>query len=772
MSRGPLALLALLVAFGCSPEKQHDLRNANVLLITLDTTRADRIGAYGYAKASTPNLDRLASEGVLFEECITATGYTLPSHSSIMTGLYPPAHGVRLNGEAALADDQVTLAETLSARGYRTAGFAGAFVLDGRWGIGQGFQHYDDDFQMGDDQKLDLARVQRPANQVVDAALQWLGQDSTKPFFAWVHLYDAHVPYEPPEPFRSRAASPYDGEISFADAQVARLLQWIEQRGLREQTIVIVTADHGEGLGDHGEEEHGYYVYDYAVHVPLIARIPGRTRARVAEQVRTVDIAPTVLELVGGGQAPSPVRPSDARRTGEAPVLHRVMDGESLLPLLDGKQQPVRYAYSESVATKLQYGWAGLYSLRTNTHKFIEAPRSELYELTSDPAEAKNRLDDLRRVAVDLKTRLARLREDAMKRAPKTQEANLDSETLAKLASLGYLSGGRAAETLDERGLADPKDKMHLFDSIGYAANLMSKDVLEEAVEVLELVLHDDPNIPQAQLLAVSAYRKSGRVEKAKQILDANLKKDPGNVHALIAMGEILSQEGRGDDVIAIAKTALAKDAKNARAYELIADAYMQKNDPKGALPNLRKAVEIQPKLSRSRNNLSAALIGTGQLAEAEKELQDILRGHPKFPLANFHLGLLREQQNRLPEAKAAYEAELRNQPKSVVARFNLGNLMLRMGDTAGAETQMRTLIKDDPGSARPYLMLARVLLGRGELREVESLANAGLQRATQPDLKALGYFLLADVYSREGRRAELQEAVRKGNYYRAQIRS
>ena len=740
-------IAAALILGACdSRDASRDLTNANILLVTLDTTRADRIGAYGYAKASTPVLDALARDGILFEHCITPTAYTLPSHSSIMTGLYPPAHGVRLNGDAALADSNETLAEKLKAKGYRTGAFVGAFVLDGRWGISQGFEQYDDKFDLGPDQKLDLARVQRPANKVVDAALQWLGQDSAKPFFAWVHMYDAHTPYEPPQPYAG-----YDGEISFSDSQVGRLLKWLDDRGLRDNTIVVVTADHGEGLGSHGEGEHGYYVYDYAVRVPLIVRIPGSKSARVSRQVRTVDIMPTLLETVAAGK-------SDR------------IDGLSLLPLLSKDDAPERLAYSESMATRLQYGWAALYSLRSQEHKLIEAPRSELYDLASDPGETKNRLDDMRRVAVRLRNELKAIRDDAARRAPKAQEANLDSETVSKLASLGYLGGASSMSTADDKELADPKDKMHLYDSVGYAANLMSKDDYKGAADVLEIVLRDDPNIPQAQLLVVSAYRKTGQTAKAKTILDAYLKKDAGNGRALIAMAEILEEEGRGDEVLAICRSALAKDPQNARAYELMADVHMERNDPRGALPLLRKAVEIQPKLSRSRNNLSAALIGTGQLADAEQLLNDILREHPKFPLANYHLGLLREEQKRPAQAKAAYEAELRNNPKSVVARFNLGNLLLRSGDAAGAEAQMRVLIKEDPQGARPYLLLARVLLGRGQLDEVERLAQAGLERTKEPDLKALGYFLLADVYSREGRRAELQDAVRKGEYYRGLI--
>ncbi len=753
----------LVVFFGRGSSRtvaKGQLRNANILLVTLDTTRADHVGAYGYASAETPNLDALAREGTLFENCITPSAYTLPSHASIMTGLYPPYHGVRVNGASALGDVHTTMAERLAAKGYRTAAFVGAFVLDGRWGLEQGFDRYDDDFKLGQDQKLDLARVQRPANAVVDAALGWLGEESAKPFFAWVHLYDAHVPYEPPEPFRSRFAAGgpnglYDGEIAFADSQVGRLLQWLDEKGVSKNTIVIVVGDHGEGLGSHGESEHGYFVYDYALRVPLILRIPGAhlDGVRLPAQVRTIDILPTVIDLVSGEK----VEP-----------LH----GESLLPLFDAPDaQPSRYAYSESVATKFQYGWAALYSIRTNEHKFIEAPRSELYELSTDPGEANNRYADLRRVSLQLRTELQKVRDEIGKNAPAAEEANVDQETMKMLASLGYVSGS-SAEEQDDSALPDPKDKLHLFDSIGYAANLLSKDDYEQAVEVLEIVLGDDPNIPQAQLLLASAYRKTGRVADAKKILDAYLRKEPGNIPALILMAEILSYEGKRDEVMAICRRALAEDDRNARAYELMAEAHMADRDHAAALPLLRKVVEIQPKLSRSRINLAAALIGLGQLGEAEQILTGIVKDYPKFPLAHFHLGLLREEQGRSGEARAAYQKEVENNPKSVVARFNLGSLLMRGGDAAGAEAQMRAIIAQDPASARAYLLLARALMDRpGQLREVERFAEMGLERAREPDLKALGYFLLADVYSRQGRRPESRAAVRKGQEYRAQIR-
>jgi len=758
---GAVALAASLIFFlTARPSSSRasapaSLAGANVLLITLDTTRADRIGSYGYRGAQTPNLDRLASEGVLFEHCITPSAFTLPSHSSIMTGMYPPYHGVRLNGDAGLADVHTTLAEHLGSQGYRTGAFVGAFVLDGRWGLEQGFDHYDDEFDLAPDQTLDLAGVQRPANLVVDAALNWLGEESGAPFFAWLHFYDAHAPYDPPEPYRSRfdasdPSSQYDGEIAFVDSQVGRVLEWLSSRGLDRNTIVVVVGDHGEALGSHGETEHGYFIYDYAVKAPLILRIPseGLGGKRVASQVRTIDVFPTILELLGS----------------EPDV-----QGESFWPLIAGDEpQEPRYAYSESMATRLQYGWSALYSVRTEQFKYIEAPRAELYDLESDPGETRNQLTEMRRVTHQLRAELARIRAEAAEGAPEAAEANLDEETVAQLSALGYLGGSSAIDE-DDSDLADPKDKLLLYEGVNYGAQLLIGEDYEQAVQVLERVLSEDSEVPQAQLLLVSAYRKTGETERAKGILDRYLKKDAGNPRALIAMAEILSDEGKAEEVIAICRRALAEDEQNARAWELIADVYIERNDHANALPNLRKVVEIQPKLTRSRNNLAASLIGVGELAEAETLLLEIVKQFPKFPLAHYHLGLLREEQGRLKEARAAYEKEVENHPDSVVARFNLGNLMFGFGEFGAAEKQMMEVLERDPRAARAHLMLARALLkSPGRVNEAEASAKAGLDLATEHELKALGYFLLADVYSRQGRRAALEEALRLGRHHQS----
>jgi len=527
----------------------YDLIGANVLLITLDTTRADRIGAYDYPGAETPHLDALAAEGVLFEDTITPTAFTLPSHSSILTGLYPTYHGVRLNGGSALADVHTTFAERLADDGYRCGAFVGAFVLDGRWGLEQGFEHYDDDFEIGGDQRLDLSGVQRPANEVVDAALSWLSDGDQRPFFSLVHFYDPHTPYEPPEPYRSRfgrarardldlgengsAATQsrrlrewldeqnalYDGEIAFADSQIGRLLEWLDVQGLADNTVVVVVGDHGEALGSHGETEHGYFVYDYAVRVPFVIRLPdGDLRGiRVPQQVRTIDIMPTVLDLVGV-EGPAKVH------------------GESLLPLLtDPEREGPRFAFSESMAPSLQYGWSPLYSVRTSDFKFIEAPRAELYDLSEDSGESTNVLTAHPDVAEVLQAALSRILEESAAGAPETQQANLDEQTLSMLAALGYVGGESTSREGED--LADPKDMLHLYQSVGIAAQLISEDDYAGAVRQLEGVLDEDPAIPQARLLLATSYRKVGRTDDAKALLDEFLRDDPEGVVGRVSQG-------------------------------------------------------------------------------------------------------------------------------------------------------------------------------------------------------------------------------------------
>jgi len=382
----------------------------NVILVTLDTTRADHLGCYGDRDARTPNLDALARAGVLFEQAASPAPLTLPAHSSIMTGMYPTHHGVRVNGSTALGQSQTTLAEVLSEKGYETGAFVGAFVLDGRWGLNQGFRVYDDHFDLKKYKHIDLAGVQRPADQVMDAALAWLESHKPDPFFAWIHLYDPHSPYEPPEPFRSQhgqrgLAGLYDGEIAFADEQVGRCVSWLRRNALDEKTILVVMGDHGEGLGSHGEGTHGYFVYDYALRVPFVVATPfSELRGvRVDSQVSAVDVFPTLLALGG---------------IDFAAKVH----GRSLLPvMLDPRREEAVYAYGESMTPNLQFGWSSLLCLRSTRYKLIQAPRPELYDLAVDPEETTNAFDRQPAVARELMQRLDRLVAETSRDAPEPE---------------------------------------------------------------------------------------------------------------------------------------------------------------------------------------------------------------------------------------------------------------------------------------------------------------------------------------------------------------
>jgi arylsulfatase A-like enzyme len=406
-----------------------------VVLITLDTTRADYLGVYGSTHAATPNINSLATRAVVFEQAMTVAPLTLPAHSSLFTGLLPPRHGVRDNADA-LARHHVTLADLLRRRGFQTAAFVSSAILMADRGLASGFETYDDRRASS---RAIAGGLQRPANETVDAALTWLEGRHDKPFFLWVHLYDPHAPYDPPEPFRTAYRdNPYAGEIAFADAEVGRLTVFLEARGLLDHTAVILTADHGESLHEHGEAAHGIFLYQSVVHVPLIVRAPGLTAQRVAAVTRMVDVMPTILDLVGV----------------DGPATN--LDGISLIATMRGTASPDLDAYAES-QYPLEFGWSPLRSLRNGRFKLIAAPRPELYDVESDPAE----LHDLFRTRPALGRAMARRLVEMEHAATGTHGASDSSpapEVAQRLAALGYVAPGPAAASTARGSLPDPKD--------------------------------------------------------------------------------------------------------------------------------------------------------------------------------------------------------------------------------------------------------------------------------------------------------------------------
>ncbi len=399
--------------------------------------------------------------------------FTLPAHSSILTGRYPPGHGVRENVGYTLDPRVPTLAEVLSTAGWSTAGFVSAFVLDGRWGVGRGFGRFFDDFDLSGFESANLSSVQRRGDETVAEAIRWLDErPSDRPFFLWLHLYDPHDPYEPPEPYRSGYADrPYDGEVAFTDSLIGEFRKAFEDRGLLGSTLFILTSDHGEGLGDHGESSHGFFLYDTTVHVGLIVRLPGGSAVgrTVDAAVSHVDLVPTILDAVGL-DAPQP------------------LDGESLLPLIAGiGGDSSRGVYSESLYPLLHYGWAPLRAFRTDDRKLISAPRPEFFDVRTDPREEHDLSLAQPAVVAEFESRLDRLRVEIERGAPSTAAApDLDPETLAQLEALGYAAGQGGVTLAEEndRLRADPKDKIVVHRIIMRAQSQMAtdRDAAEEAL--------------------------------------------------------------------------------------------------------------------------------------------------------------------------------------------------------------------------------------------------------------------------------------------------
>ena len=417
-----------------------------VVIITLDTTRADRLSVYGFMDAAMPHLDRLAREGVVFDQATSVAPLTLPAHCSLFTGLFPPAHGVRDNADRPLSPEHTTLAETLHAHGFRTGAFVGSVVLDADRGLAQGFDHYSGVVSTDASERTPRPPRRRRGDEVVTDAIRWIDGIQGSRFFVWAHLYDPHRPYDPPEPFRSTYTDPYTAEIAFADAQIGRLLEALDRRKLLDRTIVVVAADHGESLGDHGERDHGIFVYESVLRVPLIIRAPNVSPRRIADVVRLVDVMPTVLDLLSMPRHP--------------------VDGKSLAGVLHGDPQHVELdAYSES-QYPLRFGWSPLRALRAGRYKLIEAPRPELYDLDRDPFEQRNLYHERRDLARAFEHRLAtfervigaRPRDGATDPLP-------PGELRERLTSLGYIGSGASPAQSDHHDLPDPKDCMSVFSS-------------------------------------------------------------------------------------------------------------------------------------------------------------------------------------------------------------------------------------------------------------------------------------------------------------------
>jgi len=722
----------------------------NLLLVTLDTTRADRMHAYGFAGIETPNFDRLAREGVLFEEAVAPAPLTLPAHSSIFTGQFPPAHGVRDNGGFFLDDKETTIAERLQARGYATGGFVGAYVLDHKWGIAQGFQTYFDDFDLTKYQSLSLGSVDRPGNEVAERALAWLDTVRAKRFFGWVHFYDAHSPYTPPEPFKSRyAGRPYIGEIAFVDSQLGRLLAYLDEHDLARKTVVVVMGDHGESLGEHGEGTHGFFVYQATMHVPLVIRAPYDAMAgrRVADTVRSIDILPTSLELLG-------IKPADR------------LEGTSVVPLMTGAKRELGLAaYSEAVYPRFHFGWSDLRALTAGRYKYVAAPRPELYDLQQDPKESKNIYLERQALGDRLNQELTALerRMSASASAP-TAAVEVDPEARERLAALGYVGTFVTTASSDRGGLADPKDKIQLFNLMTQARETArhEKDS-DEGLQALKRVVDEDPKVIDAWFMMGNEYYRRHDYARAIDRYKHALELKPDYDLVVINMANAYRALGRDEEAMIGYRRFMELDPKNAQIRYETAQILIDNGKLDEAQAELTHALQLEPKLAAARNALGVLALRRGDLGGAEREIRAAIAEKADVRLAHYNLALLAEERGDFQRAIAEYTREIELHANSYKAAFNLGRVYERVGDRRAQIDAYRKAIEMNPSFAEGHLFLAKAYLDQEhQLDEAVRLARRGIELAPASEYAPLGHYVLADVYSRQGRAADAaQEAAR-----------
>jgi choline-sulfatase len=723
----------------------------NLLLITLDTTRADRMHAYGFDGIETPNFDRLAREGVLFDEAVAPAPLTLPAHSSIFTGAYPPAHGVRDNGGFFLDEKETTLAERLQSRGFATGGFVGAYVLDHKWGIAQGFQTYFDDFDLSKYQTLSLGSVDRPGNEVADRALAWLDKASTSRFFGWVHFYDAHSPYTPPEPFKSRyAGRPYVAEIAFVDSQVGRLLNYLDAHDLVKNTIVVVMGDHGESLGEHGESTHGFFVYQATMHVPLVIRAPydAMVGRRVADTVRSIDILPTVLELTS-------IKTSDR------------LEGTSVVPLMTGAKKELGLpAYSEAIYPRFHFGWSDLRALTAGRFKFVAAPRPELYDLQQDPTESKNIYAERQALGDRLNQELLALegRMSANASAPKPA-VEVDPEARERLAALGYVGTFVTAATPDRAGLADPKDKIQLFNLMTQAREAARHDKdSDEGLKALQRVVDQDPKVIDAWFMMGNEYYRRHDYTRAIDRYKRALELKPDYDLVVINMANAYRALGKDQEAMVGYRRFMELDPKNAQIRYETAQILIDNGKLEEARIELTHALELEPKLAAARNALGVLALRRGDVGGAEREIRAAIAEKADVRLAHYNLALLAEQQGDFQRAIAEYTKEIELHANSYKASFNLGKLYERVGDRTAQIDAFRKAIEMNPSFAEGHLFLAKAYLDTEQnLDEAVRLARRGIELAPASDYAPLGHYVIADVYSRRGRRADAEQEAARG---------
>ncbi len=691
-----------------APPKALAAGPANVLLITLDTVRYDRIGCYGAhsnrVPSFTPSLDSLCNDGIAYTRAFSQVPLTWPSHAAILTGTYPFQNGVQDFTGQPLSPKFRNIAEAFRAHGYATGAVVSSFVLDRSWGLARGFDSYDDAFAGKEFLDRDIALVDRRADKSVDRALTWL-RSAKRPFFFWLHLYDPHSPYDPPEPFKTQFADhPYDGEIAFADSQLGRVFDWLKKSGLYDRTAIVFLSDHGESLGEHGESEHGFFLYHSTTHIPLIvkpakpAKIAVRAKAnadpdvseatatadtkRASDPVETIAVAPTLVSLAGLSDPIS------------AQFSAKPLPGVAGISLWGNSELA---AYSETFYPFSSFGWSPLHALEQGRYRLIDAPTPELYDVVEDPNEAHNLAEDKAAIISVMREKLhAMLRQRPYQSSAQGAGVNagVNPEAAEKLRALGYVSYRAPVSEKELANLADPKTKLWEFNSILRAADAFQVKNFEAGESLLHEVAEKDPAMYLVSFMLGEAALRQEKWADAATNLKRCLELNPNFDQAMTALARALQAQNDVAGARDWLRKAIAINPQNFRVWYTLAaiEAQADASGPaKAAIEAYEKALALQPGFALAHRDLGMLYFRQKDYAASATHLERALAlGLDDAKLHNF-LGICYSRANRLTDAIASYHEALRLDPKLAEAHLNLGFALERTGKTVDAQIEYKT---------------------------------------------------------------------------------
>lgn len=647
-----------------------------IILISVDTLRADHLSCYQPSRPPTPHIDALAKDGTLFSQIASPLPLTLPAHTALFTSTYPFANGVLDNG-IPLKAGVVSLATVLKNAGYRTGAFVGSFVLDRRFGLNRGFDVYDGPLDLHGKTQAGPVDRKRPGAEVSEAAMRWVGRESSAPFFLFLHLYDLHAPYDlPPNPSLRHGETGYAAELAYVDRVLGDFLVFLDRRGLMQKALIVFTSDHGEGLGEHGESTHGYFIYQSTLRVPLIVHWPAGSRRipqnRVDETASLLDVAPTILDAIGVA------RPS-------------AMRGHSLI-----KSGSVREIYSESLYARNHFGCAGLRSLRAGNYKYIDAPKPELYDLSSDPNELRNLYEQQRPKATALREQMLAVRAGAPA-GGSVKASSPAPDTIEALRSLGYLSGTTGSKPVESR--EDPKDRIGDFEKYAAALWMASGGRLSEAVSALEALRDKLPDVVDIRMSLGMSQRGLGENAQAVREFKKALELAPSNAPAHFDLALCYSRLGQREEAIRELKAALALEPWYTRAEEALADNYIQNKDYVPARAHLNHLLSIDPASYTAHYNLGILAAMEKNWTEAERRMLAALRSDPGSAEAHNTLGGIYLQRGELERARHEIEEAIRLQPKLAAAHYYLGLVFQQQGKSEDAAREFRVAQDADRSS-------------------------------------------------------------------------